>query len=242
MKNLTVIIGLLVLCSQEMQAQNWWKNGISGEGPTVTRTLDLDDFAAIRLTNNAKVYIRQGSPQSVEVEAQENIIDNLKREVQDDTWTIGFDRSVRRYDGMKVYITIPHLEGLRVSGSGSITSEGRFTGVDDLGVSISGSGDIRLDVDATSVDSHISGSGNIKLRGNTGHHEISISGSGDVEAYELSSESCKVRISGSGDCDVDVREDLEVRISGSGDVNYKGRPRISSRISGSGDINGRSGS
>ncbi|MCB0628273.1 MAG: head GIN domain-containing protein [Saprospiraceae bacterium] len=242
MKNLAVIFGIMLLFSFNTQAQNWWKNGISGEGPVVKRTLDLDDFSAIRLTNNAKVYIRQGSPQSVEVEAQENIIDNLKREVSDDAWTIGFDRSVRRYDGMKVYITLPSLRGLRVSGSGSITSESRFTGVEDMDVSISGSGDIRLEVESASIDSHISGSGNIKLRGTTGRHEVHISGSGNVEAYELNSESCKVQISGSGDCDVDVREDLEVRISGSGDVNYKGRPRISSRISGSGDINGRSGS
>lgn len=242
MKNLAVMFSLLVLCTWNTQAQSWWKSGISGEGPIVKRTLDLDGFSAVRLTNSANVYIRQGSPQTVEVEAQENIIDNLKREVKDDAWTIAFDQSVRRHEGMKIYITVPNLRALRVSGSGNITSESRFTGVEDMDVSISGSGNIRLEVESATVASHISGSGNIKLRGTTGRHEVRISGSGDVDAYELTSEACKVQISGSGDCDVDVSEDLEVRISGSGDVNYKGRPRISSRISGSGDVNGRSGS
>jgi hypothetical protein len=240
MKNLILVFGLVALFSFNAQAQNWWKSGISGEGPIVKRTLDLSSFDKVVLTNNAKVYLRQGSSQSVEVEAQQNIIDNLVKEVSDNTWKIRFDDPVRRYDGMKVYITIPSLTGVRLSGSGSIISENTFTGIDELGVSISGSGDIRLSVEANMIDSHISGSGDIRLAGRTDKHGISISGSGEVEAYDLTSSSCKVRISGSGDCQIEVQEDLEVRISGSGDVNYKGRPRISSRISGSGDINGRS--
>lgn len=240
MKKLMLVLGLVALFQYTAQSQSWWRSGISGEGPIVKRTLDLDNFNKLVLTNNAKVYLRQGSTQSVEVEAQENIIDNLVTDVSDRTWKIRFDQSVRRYDGMKVYITIPTLEGIRLSGSGSIIGENKFTGLDELGVSISGSGDINLEIEANTVDTHISGSGDIRLAGRTNNHGISISGSGEVEAYNLSSANCKVRISGSGDCEVEVQEDLEVRISGSGDVNYKGRPRVSSRISGSGDIHGRS--
>lgn len=240
MKNLILVFGLVALFSYQAQAQNWWKSGISGEGPIVKRTLDLSSFNKVVLTNNANVYLRQGSSQSVEVEAQQNIIDNLVTEVSDGTWKIRFDDPVRRSEGITVYITIPTLEAVRISGSGNLKGENTFTGINELGVSISGSGNISLEVEANIVDTHISGSGDIRLAGRTDKHGISISGSGDVEAYNLSSGACKVRISGSGDCEVEVQDDLEVRISGSGDVNYKGRPRISSRISGSGDINGRS--
>lgn len=240
MKKLVLSLSLIAFLSLHLQAQSFWKGGISGEGPVVKRQLDLASFDKLVLTNNAKVYLRQGSTQTVEVEAQENIIDNLVREVDNETWKIRFDQSVRRYEGMKVYITLPTIRGVRISGSGSIIGENEFDGLDELGVSVSGSGDIKLKVQAKTVDSHISGSGDIRLAGTTGAHDIHISGSGEVEAYDLISDSCKVRISGSGDCQVEVRDDLEVRISGSGDVNYKGRPRISSRISGSGDINGRS--
>ena len=240
MKKLMLLAGLFTFISLNTQAQNWWKSGITGEGPVVKRQLDLASFDAFALTNSADVYVRQGSTQSVEVEGQENVINNLVKEVEDGAWKISFDQPVRHHEGLKIYITLPSLRGVRISGSGNIIGENQFTGIDKLGVSVSGSGNIKLDIQARAVDSHISGSGNIRLAGNTGAHEIHISGSGDVSAYELSSESCDVHISGSGDCDVDVRENLEVRISGSGDVNYKGRPRINSRISGSGDINGRS--
>ncbi len=240
MKKLMLVLGLVALFQLNAQSQNWWGKGMNGEGPIVKRSLDLDGFDKIVLTNNAKVYLRQGSSQSVEVEAQENIIENLVTDVSDNTWKIRFDKPVRRYEGMKVYITVRTLEGVRLSGSGSIIGENTFTGLDELGVSVSGSGDISLDVEANIIDTHISGSGDIRLAGRTDKHGISISGSGEVEAYDLNSNACKVRISGSGDCEVEVQEDLEVRISGSGDVNYKGRPRVSSRISGSGDIHGRS--
>lgn len=240
MKNLMLILAAVVLVNFSSQAQNWWKSGITGEGPITKRQLDLASFDAVALTNSAKVYIRQGSKQSVEVEGQENILDNLILEVEDHVWKIAFDRPVRRYEGLKVYITLPSLRGARVSGSGDIIGESQFTDIEKLGVSISGSGNISLDVEARDVSSHISGSGNIRLTGKTGSHDIHISGSGGVAAYDLKSESCEVHISGSGDCDVDVNENLDVRISGSGDVNYKGRPRINSRISGSGDIRGKS--
>lgn len=240
MKNLTLVIVLVALFVLPAQAQNWWKSGISGKGPVVKRQLDLSSFDKLILSNNAKVYLRQGRTQSVEVEAQENIIDNLVKDVSGNTWKIRFDQPVRRYEGMKVYITVPTLTGLRISGSGSINGENKFTGLQELGVSVSGSGDINLELDAKRIDSNISGSGDIRLAGSTGALEIRISGSGEVEASELVSDSCKVRISGSGDCEVEVKNDLDVHISGSGDVNYKGRPRVNTRITGSGDVRGRS--
>lgn len=240
MKNLVLTFCLLGILSIDSQAQNWWKRGITGEGPIVTRQLDLNAFDAIRLTNSSDVYIRQGSQQAVEVEGQENIIDNLVTDVDGEVWKIRFDEPVRRHQGLKIYITLPSLSGVRLSGSGNVVGENQFTGIEKFGVSVSGSGNIKLGVQARSVDAHISGSGNIRLAGSTGSMEIRISGSGDLSADELEAESCKVRISGSGDCDLDVRENLEVSISGSGDVNYEGRPRVSSKISGSGDIRGKS--
>ena len=58
MKNLVLTLCLLGILSIDIQAQNWWKRGISGEGPVVTRQLDLNAFDAIRLTNNSNVSFK----------------------------------------------------------------------------------------------------------------------------------------------------------------------------------------
>lgn len=56
-------------------------------------------------------------------------------------------------------------------------------------------------------------------------------------AADLVTEKCEVRISGSGDVEVNVQEELTSKISGSGDIRYKGEPkRVNNHSSGSGSV------
>ncbi len=239
MKNLPTIFLFLMLgllFSNTGYAQNWRKNSITGEGKTVTETLDLPSFEGIGLSISADVYLKQGNAQSVKIEAQKNIIDNIEREVTNKVWKIKFDKSVRNYEDVKIWITIPHLNQVAVSGSGDIQGENTFSNLNELELAISGSGSIELDAESKSVNVSISGSGDMELGGTTGKQNVSISGSGDVDAYGLSSKTCQVSIAGSGDCQLTVTENLTVSLVGSGDVYYKGNPSVHSKIVGSGDV------
>jgi len=219
-----------------VQAQNWRGNSVKGEGPIVRKTLDLDEFDAIKLTFSGDVYLKQGSRQEVVVEAQQNLIDLMKKEVRDETWKIGFEKNVKSTKPVKVYITIPNLTKISVSGSGNVETENAFTGLGDMAVHLSGSGDVKANLTARSVKTHISGSGDVALRGSAKSHDIHISGSGDVASYDFRTDECEIHISGSGECEVNVQENLEVHISGSGDVYYKGDPSVRSKVRGSGDV------
>ncbi len=223
------------LFSCNLESQNWG-TGVKGQGPKVTKNLELSDFDGLALTINGDVYLRQGNQQSVKVEAQQNILDLMSTEVKDGVWKIKFDKNVGNHEGVKIWVTIPSLTQATVSGSGSIKGENTFTGVGDLQLAISGSGNIKLDANSNALDVAISGSGGMNLGGSTGKCEIGISGSGDVSAFDLQTSSCSVRISGSGDASVNVNENLDVAIAGSGDVYYKGNARVKSKISGSGDV------
>ena len=74
------------------------------------------------------------------------------------------------------------------------------------------------------------------LYGSVDHSALFVSGSGNIFAFNLESNDQEVRISGSGNCEVFVRDLLEVDISGSGNVFYKGNPSVSTNISGSGNV------
>lgn len=217
--------------------QNWsGGSGIKGQGPNVTQTLDLSSFDGIGLAISANVMIRQGSPQSVKIEAQQNIIDNLKKEVKDGVWKIGFEKNVRECSDIKIWVTVPSVDQLSISGSGSIIGEGKFSNLGKLSLSISGSGDIKLNADSDNLDVAISGSGDMELAGTSAKTTMRISGSGNISAFDLSTRTCEVRISGSGDSSLSVSESLDVAIAGSGDVYYKGRPSVRSKVSGSGEV------
>ena len=227
---------LSFLAVGQITAQNWFGTGIKGEGAKVKKSFDLEKFDAVKLAFNGHVYLRQGNSQSVEIEAQQNVMDLISTDVSDKTWKIKFEQNVKSHDGVKVWITVPHLTMAAVSGSGDLVGQNHFKGLDELRVAVSGSGSVELESDSKSLSVSVSGSGDIELGGNTGDCQIRISGSGDVEAFDLATETCKVKISGSGDASVNVQNSLEVGIAGSGDVVYKGSPKVRSKISGSGDV------
>ncbi len=206
-----------------------------GDGEVITRIIDLPNFDAIHLSSSVYVYLRQGPTQKVEVEGQENIIELLELDVQNDTWDIEFDRCIRDYKDFKVYITIPEITSVKVSGSGHVIGENEWTG-DDLTLRVSGSGEMDLALDVDNLDSKISGSGRMRLEGTTDDFYLKISGSGDYNAFDLEALEGEVNISGSGDVDVRVVDYLKVKISGSGDLRYKGFPALDVNITGSGDV------
>ncbi len=236
MKSKLLFFALTIFALSSIQAQNWWNGGIKGEGPVVRKTIDLDDFDGFTLYGSGNVFLKRGNTQSVEIESHQNIIDNIERKVTDKYWKIKFEKNVRNYKKLNVYITIPTLTRAMISGSGDILSQDDFTGLGNLKVGISGSGNIRLSVEAESIDSKISGSGDIDLKGKSNSIDMTISGSGDINAASLVVNDCNVSISGSGDVKVHANERLNVRSSGSGDVEYKGRPRVNSKSSGSGNV------
>lgn len=232
------VLALFVAISitTSVTAQNWSWDGIKGEGSKVTKTLNVSSFDGFTIAIGGDVYLKQGSTQSVTIEGQQNIIDNILTEVSDKHWKIRFDKNVRNHDGVKIWITIPSLTKAYISGSGDIIGETKFTGVGNLVTGVSGSGDIKLEVEAKTIEGKISGSGNVRLGGSANSLSVSISGSGDFFADALKVADCTVSIAGSGDCTVDASENLQVKVSGSGDVKYKGRPRVSAKVSGSGDV------
>lgn len=201
----------------------------------------LPPFTEISLRINGDVHLTQGSDQSVEIKAKSSTINKLITEVKDRKLVIRFsttDSWFKSWNPGKVdiYITIPQIDALSVSGSGSILSDDEITSR-ILDLAVSGSGDIKLtDLSAEKVSAAISGSGDIYLEGSDTADALdaAISGSGDIKASELKAKNVNVKISGSGDCDVYAVDQLKVRVIGSGTVRYDGNPQIDSNISGSG--------
>lgn len=217
MKTFSILaVAAALLFTLPTWAQSSWKT-ITGEGPVVKETLSLDDFHSIGLGISGVVYVQPGKTQKVVVEAQKNLIDNLKREVKNGSWNIGFHNNVRNYSDVKIYITIPTVQALSIGGSGKIVSTEPFDKLGDLSFSIGGSGNIEFSGEANSL-------------------KVSIGGSGNVKAGNLKVGSSKVSIGGSGHCYIEVGDRLDVSIAGSGSVHYKGRPKINSSIAGSGKV------
>ncbi len=210
-------------------------NCVRADGPVRSEILELGRIEGIDLAIPATVFLTQGPEQIVEIEAQEEVIDQLETAVRGGIWEIEYDRCVSNESSIRIYITIPEITSLQISGSGEIISQNELL-VDDLDIGIKGSGDVDLALVADDIDANISGSGSMRFEGSADALNINIAGSGDFKCYNLEARKVRVKISGSGDAELWVTEELDVDISGSGDVFYKGSPSLNVSISGSGGV------
>ena len=213
---------------------------ISGEGPITTKTLDVANFSGLELAVAANVVVSQGARQEVTATGHANIIDRIDKKVSGDIWTIELDKGRYRDYELTINVTVPDLNSIYLSGSGHITIND-FVNQSDLVLDLSGAGQIDLNTfsGTENMDIDISGSGII-----TGYNKLSslrevnlrINGSGSYHGFPIMSDVCKVNISGSGTCQVSVRNTLEVSIGGSGTVYYKGNPSIKDHTNRAGNI------
>lgn len=233
-KFLLPIFLLLFTLSSCVDDDGFFGDCTKGDGPVVEQVITLSDFKGIDVKSSVDVFITQGAEFEVIAKGEQNIIDLLETDVKNDEWEIEFDECVKDFK-LELFITMPEIEYLGISGSGSITGDNFFE-VDDITLRISGSGDICLGLFADIIDARISGSGEIDLEGEADEMDFRISGSGDLSAFPMEVKEVDLSISGSGDASVFATEFLKVKISGSGDVFYKGEPELDLDISGSGDV------
>ena len=224
---------LLTSCSSDY-------NCTDGQGSVATKVLSVPSFNGIDFQIAGDVVITQGSKQEVSVTGNANVIRNIKTRVSDGVWDINFGKKCFDHYELIVNITTPDIEKVFLSGTGVITINnfsdqsdlnlivsgsgriniGAFSGCENLSINISGHGDILADSEFTSLK----------------NLDIVISGSGDYKGFPISTDECDINLSGSGNCEVFVREKLDVKISGSGNVYYEGNPSLTMNISGAGNV------
>ena len=189
-----------------------------GSGDMITESRDVSGFDEIVLMTSGDVVIEVTGTESLEIEADDNVISLLTSEVVNGRLELGSSGSFSTTRGITYTITASELVGVTISGSGNI--------------------DIS-EIDTDSFQATVTGSGNIDPSGSSTSLEVTISGSGEFSGDDLESAIGDVTVSGSGEAVVNVTDDLMVRITGSGDVHYMGDPTIDQDISGSGGVSQR---
>lgn len=221
-----LVLAMGMMCLNTF-AQNGQRRSVSG-------------FNSIEFGGPFNVHIKIGGTESVILDIDDDVVNDVKTEVVNGALQIGFKnrfslhRNIKRGD---IYITAKSLEGLTNSGSGNMELDGVLSGT-NVKVILSGSGNIRAALKSSTLEARISGSGGINLKGSTGDAEIRISGSGEIDGKALSAETVIASISGSGGVNIKANKTVSARITGSGSVSYSGNASIGeTRYTGSGRVN-----
>lgn len=238
MKQFTLLLAGL-LCTSVIYGQ--WGKKITGNGNVITKERQVGSYDKVSLSGWFDVKLVDGKEGELELRGEENLLEYLVTEVDNGTLKIrskkGYSlRPSRWKDGIQITVPVQSISGVSLSGSGDISSTTLIRS-SEFKASLSGSGDVEVEVEADEVEAGLTGSGDLSLSGEASSLEIRVSGSGDVEAANLKCREVAVTVSGSADVSVYATEYLKARISGSGDIDYRGNPaKTDTRVSGSGDI------
>lgn len=197
---------------------------VTGSGKVVSEERKAGYFNAVKVSSGIDVYLTQGQKESITVEADDNIHEYIVTEVRDNTLKVYSKAIIRKAEAKKVYVTIKDVKKISASSAGDVYGE-TLIKADELSLSASSAGDIKLKVEVTRLKCRISSSGDINLKGTADELEANLNSAGDLKAYDLKTRIADVSTSSAGDAWITVTEKLRARASSAGDIYYKGNPQ-----------------
>ncbi|MCA0131638.1 head GIN domain-containing protein [Winogradskyella alexanderae] len=239
MKQLKSFVLITLLLSTTVSCAQWgkWKK-IKGNGEITTISRTTGDYDGLKAQGPMDFKLVPGTEGKITIKGDSNLMEYIITEVKDNKLVVKVKDKANLKPTKSILITIPYKDISQVSlaGSGDIYNEGIIK-AKDFDVALAGSGDVILNISATSTQSSLAGSGDIELKGNSTNLKTSVAGSGDFDGSRLESINVDASVSGSGDVSVVCNGKLKARVSGSGDITYSGKPTSKdTKVSGSGDI------
>ena len=172
-----------------------------GNGNIQSETRDIRGFKSVDVSGVFQVEIVAQKAFGVTVEADENLLQYIKTEVDGGVLEISTSKGIKSGNGLKVFISAPDIEKLEVSGAAKVS-------VSDLRNPI--------------LQLESSGASKVELAGETDKLVIDVSGASSVEAENLKTRAATVDASGASKISVFATQSLRADASGASRIRYAG--------------------
>jgi hypothetical protein len=186
-----------------------------GSGGSVTERREAAPFATVELAGTNAVVIHVGPSRSVEVTGDDNLVGRVTTIVRDGRLVIDDTGSFTTRAPMNVAVSTPSLDGVALSGDGTVTVDG-----------VSGA-DFRAE---------LVGAGTLVVSGTTRHLAAVLAGDGTIDLHGLSATDGTARLEGTGTIRVSATATLDATLSGTGTILYRGDPSVTMHDTGTGAI------
>ncbi len=232
-----VLIFLLAIGFTTAKAQFWTKK-VSGNRQIITETEAVGDYDKISVTGAFKVKIVYGTPGTLKIIADENLLEYIETYTKGSKLVIRINPefSISHYTKLDIEVPADYLSQISLTGSGEIYNEKTFDWK-NIKLNLIGSGKLDIKTGVNHLTAKLIGSGDIFLTGQAQTAKYSITGSGLISAKELKAGDVEATSTGSGEIRLQAVQRLNARVYGSGNIFYYGEPDVlKTNNFGSGDI------
>jgi hypothetical protein len=179
-------------------------SGIRGSGVSQIEKREVANFKQIDVSGMIEVEVVAQKGFSVEVEADDNLMEYVKTEVDGDTLKLYTKNRISPRTKIRVMISMPELTGADVSGVSKLTAH---------------------DLKTESFNLDVSGASKIEINGEARNLKIEASGASKINAENLKVSNADIDVSGATQVTVNATEEVRADASGASKVNYVGQPK-----------------
>jgi len=207
-----------------------------------TRSFIVTDFDNVRMEAPIEATVTSGSGVSARGEGDADMLERVDMSVSARTLVIRLKPSMnearrsRNSDTARLFITVPVVRRVQLSGPGSL----KVTGLDKLNAEVLASGSGALAINGIATDNLgvvQTGSGAMQLSGRAKKLDVHLTGSGSFAAGGLASDDLSLTLEGSGAAEATADRGATIVARGSGSVEVRGKGACSVNSSGSGSVN-----
>lgn len=174
---------------------------VKGSGNIATETRDLKDFKAVEVSGVFNVEVVAQKDFSVQVEADDNLLQYIKTEVHNGVLEISTTKQIKSKSGLKIRISAPDIERVEASGVAKINVS---------------------DLKNAGFNVNTSGASKIELSGVTDKLVIEVSGASKIDAENLTARAATIDSSGASKISVNATESIRADASGASKITYTG--------------------
>jgi hypothetical protein len=192
----------------------------SGDKAASSTNRPLEKFTSVDLQTGCRITLRKGNSFEAALEGPAALLQILELVTKPDGQLVvrSLEKDDSNFDQVTVTLYTPGpVSGLAISGSGQLTVQDSFDGIEAL--SVSGSGTMKAEA-------------TLRTRSIT----AAIAGSGNIEFFNLQADELDGSIAGSGNIYISVANKIDANIAGSGSLFYKGDPTVDKNVTGSGQV------
>lgn len=192
---------------------------VQGSGVLKTEKREAADFSKIDGSGAINVEIVIQNDFSVEVEADDNLLQYIKTEVSGDTLKIYSEGRLSRKNSVNVKIGMPAIDALEISGASKASA---------------------LNVKGDELFLKVNGASKVTVSGEVKNLQTKINGASSVDAENLKSENVEIKVNGASKATVFATSQLKANANGASRITYVGEPtNLEKRANGASSINSK---
>lgn len=201
-----------------------------------TQEYQFRDFDEVELISLFDFEIIQDDDYSVRIEGDDNDLDDVYLSQNGDELEIRYGKNKdwwrrrNRRDKIKVFIRMPELEYLRVTGA--CDGEVRDFSNEDFSLDIEGASKVWVNIDSKYLEADLAGASELILIGRGEDLEVDLVGASELDAFNYEVEDADINAIGASSAKVYASRELQASATGASKIRYRGSARVSSNSAG----------